>query len=57
MPGKINYIDEFTKRGLTVRQACMAIEAIYSCAIEGAKKPTTKEELDRLVEMIKNERT
>lgn len=44
---------ELLKRGMSFRDACITVEAINSCAIEGARKPQTKEDWDRLVEDLK----
>ena len=52
--GKFSLTDEFMKRGLSMREAFMLTESVYSCAIEGAKIPTTKEEIDELVKGAKN---
>lgn len=43
-------------RGLTLAEAAMLTEAIYSCAIEGGRIPKTKKDWDRLCEMVKLER-
>jgi hypothetical protein len=52
--GKFNLTNEFMKRGLSMREAFMLTEACYSCAIEGNKIPTTKEEIDELVKGAKH---
>ncbi len=36
-------LKDFLNEGLSFKQACMAIEAYYSCAIEGAHIDTDKE--------------
>ena len=36
-------LEDFLAEGLSLKQACMAMEAYYSCAIEGAVIRTEKE--------------
>lgn len=43
---------ELMKRGVGFQDACMLVEAIYSCAIEGVKQPSTKADYDRLAEGV-----
>lgn len=45
----MSHLSELVKRGLSYQEACMMVEAIYSCAIEGIKEPSTKEDYDKLV--------
>lgn len=47
---------ELCSRGLTIAEASMVIESIYSCAIEGAKIPSSKKDWDSLVALILQER-
>lgn len=39
---------ELMKRGMSFADACLATEAVYSCAIEGARIPNTPQEFDSL---------
>lgn len=49
-------MDELLKRGLSFEEASMTLESIYSCAIEGASIPKTKDDWDHLVALIKQKR-
>ena len=50
----MTHMTELLKRGLTFQEAAMLCEAISSCAIEGVKEPSTKEDYDRLVEKVRS---
>ena len=52
---KIGY-EDLMKRGLTLEEAAILLEAIYSCAIEGAEMPKSEKDLDHLCNLVKNER-
>lgn len=45
--------EELLKRGIPFNKCGMIIESIYSCAIEGASIPKTKDDWDSLVALIK----
>jgi hypothetical protein len=48
----MDLMQELLKRGVSFKKANMMLEAVYSCAIEGAEIPKTSKDVDRLVELL-----